>query len=58
MVVGRVIGSVLFSAMAAYACARLSFPGKYPFQLSTYSNDDSRFHFITPQYLLAQNWVF
>ena len=26
MVVGRVIGSVLFSAMAAYACARLSFP--------------------------------
>ncbi len=31
MVVGRVIGSVLFSAMAAYACARLSFPGKISF---------------------------
>ncbi len=54
MVVGRVIGSVLFSAMAAYACARQVFQGTYLFSLVLISNDDSPFHFITPQYLLAQ----
>lgn len=56
MVVGRVIGSVLFSAMAAYACAKLNFPGKNIFfgmvliQMMIPASI-----FITPQYLLAQN---
>lgn len=55
MVIGRVIGSVLFSAMAAYACARLNFPGKNIFfgmvliQMMIPSQI-----FITPQYLLVQ----
>lgn len=55
MVVGRVIGSVLFSAMAAYACARLSFPGKNIFfSLVLIQMMIPSSIFITPQYLLAQ----
>lgn len=56
MVLGRVAGSVIFSAMAAYACARLNFPGKNLFfgmvliQMMIPGSI-----FITPQYLLAQN---
>ncbi|KAF1301985.1 carbohydrate ABC transporter permease [Enterococcus saccharolyticus] len=56
MVIGRVAGSVLFSAMAAYACARLHFPGRDVFfgmvlvQMMIPASI-----FITPQYLLAQN---
>lgn len=56
MVIGRVVTSVLFSAMAAYACARLNFPGKNLFfglvliQMMIPSQI-----FITPQYILAQN---
>lgn len=56
MVIGRVVTSVLFSAMAAYACARLNFPGKNLFfgmvliQMMIPSQI-----FITPQYVLAQN---
>ncbi|MGM0123124.1 multiple sugar transport system permease [Enterococcus sp. AZ194] len=55
MVIGRVFGSVLFSAMAAYACARLNFPGRNVFfsmvliQMMIPSQI-----FITPQYLLVQ----
>ena len=55
MVIGRVVTSVLFSAMAAYACARLNFRGKNIFfamvliQMMIPSQI-----FITPQYLLAQ----
>lgn len=55
MVIGRVVTAVLFSAMAAYACARLEFPGKNLFfgivliQMMIPSSI-----FITPQYLLAQ----
>lgn len=55
MVVGRVIGSVLFSAMAAYACARLEFPGKNLFfTLVLIQMMIPASLFLTPQYLLAQ----
>ncbi|HFI0463876.1 TPA: carbohydrate ABC transporter permease [Streptococcus suis] len=55
MVVGRVIGSVLFSAMAAYACARLNFPGKNLFfMMVLVQMMIPGSIFLTPQYLLAQ----
>lgn len=55
MVIGRVVGSVLFSAMAAYACARLDFPGKNAFfGLVLIQMMIPGSIFITPQYLLAQ----
>lgn len=56
MVVGRVIGSVLFSAMAAYACARLRFPGRNLFfgMVLVQMMIPSQI-FIVPQYLLIQN---
>ncbi|MBP1042506.1 carbohydrate ABC transporter permease [Vagococcus sp. BWB3-3] len=55
MVIGRVVTSVLFSAMAAYACARLNFPGKNLFfgMILVQMMIPSQI-FITPQYLLAQ----
>ncbi|MCI1985743.1 MAG: carbohydrate ABC transporter permease [Lactobacillus sp.] len=55
MCIGRVVCSVLFSAMAAYACARLEFPGRDLFfglvllQMMIPSQI-----FIVPQYLLTQ----
>lgn len=55
MVVGRIIGSVLFSAMAAYACARLNFPGKNIFfGLVLFQMMIPSQIFIIPQFLLAQ----
>ncbi|SJZ98041.1 multiple sugar transport system permease protein [Pilibacter termitis] len=55
MVIGRVIGSVLFSAMAAYACARLKFPGRNLFftMVLVQMMIPSQI-FIVPQYLLVQ----
>ena len=55
LVIGRVIGSVLFSAMAAYACARLCFPGRNIFfgMVLVQMMIPSQI-FITPQYLLVQ----
>ncbi|MGX7163869.1 carbohydrate ABC transporter permease [Enterococcus massiliensis] len=55
MVIGRVFGSVLFSAMAAYACARLHFPGRDIFfgMVLVQMMIPSQI-FITPQYLLVQ----
>lgn len=55
MVVGRVAGSVLFSAMAAYATARLEFPGKRIFfGIVVVQMMIPGSIFITPQYLLVQ----
>lgn len=52
----RVIGSVLFSAMAAYACARLEFPGRNLFfSLVLLQMMIPTQIFIVPQYLLVQN---
>lgn len=55
MIAGRVFGSVLFSAMAAFAMAKLQFPGKKIFfavvltQLMIPAQV-----YLTPQYLIAQ----
>lgn len=55
MVIGRVVTSLLFSAMAAYACARLDFPGKNVFfSLVLIQMMIPSSIFITPQYLIAQ----
>jgi multiple sugar transport system permease protein len=55
MLIGRVIGSVLFSAMAAYACARLNFPGKNIFfGLVLFQMMIPSQIFIVPQFLLVQ----
>lgn len=55
MIVFRVIGSVLFSAMAAYACARLHFPGRNLFfGLVLMQMMIPTQIFIIPQYLLVQ----
>lgn len=55
MIIGRIIGSVLFSAMAAYACARLNFPGKNIFfGLVLVQMMVPGQIFIIPQYLLVQ----
>lgn len=55
MIIGRVICSVLFSAMAAYACARLHFPGKnLLFALVLIQMMIPSSIFLIPQYLLAQ----
>ena len=51
MLLFRVIGSVLFSAMAAYAFARLNFPGKNFFLLQMMVPGQL---FIIPQFLLVQ----
>lgn len=55
MMVGRVVGSVLFSAMAAYACARLNFPGKNIFfGLVLFQMMIPGQLFIIPQFLIVQ----
>lgn len=55
MVIGRVLTSIIFSAMAAYACARLEFPGKNIFfSLVLIQMMIPSSIFITPQYLIAQ----
>jgi len=55
MMAGRVIGSVLFSAMAAYACARLNFPGKNIFfGLVLFQMMIPGQIFIIPQFLIVQ----
>lgn len=55
MLLFRVIGSVLFSAMAAYAFARLEFPGKnFLFSLILLQMMIPSQIFITPQFLLVQ----
>lgn len=55
MIVGRVVGSVLFSAMAAYACARLKFPGKNAFfGLVLFQMMIPGQLFIIPQFLIVQ----
>ena len=55
MIAGRVIGSVLFSAMAAYACARLKFPGKNIFfGLVLFQMMIPGQLFIIPQFLIVQ----
>lgn len=55
MLVFRVIGSVLFSAMAAYAFARLNFPGKrFLFSLVLLQMMVPGQLFIIPQFLLIQ----
>jgi multiple sugar transport system permease protein len=55
MMVGRVVGSVLFSAMAAYACARLNFPGKNIFfGLVLFQMMIPGQLFIVPQFLIVQ----
>ena len=55
MMAGRVIGSVLFSAMAAYACARLNFPGKNIFfGLVLFQMMIPGQLFIVPQFLIVQ----
>jgi multiple sugar transport system permease protein len=55
MMIGRVIGSVLFSAMAAYACARLNFPGKNIFfGLVLFQMMIPSQIFIVPQFLIVQ----
>ena len=55
MILGRILGSVLFSAMAGYACARLRFPGKNLFfgMVLVQMMIPSQI-FIVPQYLLTQ----
>ena len=55
MIAFRILGSVLFSAMAAYACARLEFPGKNTFfSLVLLQMMIPTQIFIVPQYLLVQ----
>lgn len=55
MMVGRVIGTVIFSAMAAYACARLNFPGKNIFfGLVLVQMMIPGQIFLVPQYLIIQ----
>ena len=55
MIAGRVVGSVLFSAMAAYACARLKFPGKNIFfGLVLFQMMIPGQLFIIPQFLIVQ----
>lgn len=55
MMAGRVIGSVLFSAMAAYACARLNFPGKNIFfGIVLFQMMIPGQLFIVPQFLIVQ----
>lgn len=55
MLIGRIIGSVLFSAMAAYASARLNFPGKNLFfGLVLFQMMIPSQIFIVPQFLLVQ----
>ncbi len=56
MIVGRVLFSTLFSAMAAFAVAKLDFPGKNLFFgiVLTQMMIPAQI-FITPQYLLVQN---
>ena len=55
MLVFRVIGSVLFSAMGAYAFARLNFPGKnFFFSLVLLQMMVPGQLFIIPQFLLVQ----
>lgn len=55
MIVGRVVGSVLFSAMAAYACARLNFPGKNIFfGLVLFQMMIPGQLFVIPQFLIVQ----
>ncbi|MEG0443273.1 MAG: carbohydrate ABC transporter permease [Carnobacterium sp.] len=55
MIAGRVVGSVLFSAMAAFAVAKLDFPGKNLFfgLVLTQMMIPAQI-FITPQYLMVQ----
>lgn len=56
MIFFRIIGSVMFSAMAAYACARLTFPGRdLFFSLVLLQMMIPTQIFIIPQYLLVQN---
>lgn len=56
MVIGRVIFSTLFSATAAYAAARLRFPGRNLFfSLVVIQMMIPGTIFLTPQYMLAQN---
>ncbi|AJH01941.1 sugar ABC transporter permease [Clostridium beijerinckii] len=55
MMVGRVIGTVIFSAMAAYGCARLNFPGKNIFfGLVLVQMMIPGQIFVVPQYLIVQ----
>ena len=55
MTIGRVIGSVLFSAMAAYAFARIEFPFRnFLFSLVFIQMMIPGQIFIIPQYLLVQ----
>lgn len=56
MIVGRVLFSTLFSAMAAFAVAKLDFPGKNLFFgiVLTQMMIPAQI-FITPQYLIVQN---
>lgn len=55
MIFFRVLGSVFFSAMAAYACARLRFPGRNVFfGLVLIQMMIPTQLFIIPQYLLVQ----
>lgn len=57
MLIGRVAGSVFFSAMAAYACARLNFPGKNLFfGLVLFQMMIPSQIFIIPQFLLVQKF--
>lgn len=56
MILGRVIGSVMFSAMAAFAMAKLNFPGKRLFMIIVLTQLMIPPQvFLTPQYLIAQN---
>jgi multiple sugar transport system permease protein len=56
MAIGRVVGSVLFSSMAAYAFARLEFPFKnFLFTLVLMQMMIPGQLFTIPQYLLVQN---
>ncbi|WP_294155677.1 carbohydrate ABC transporter permease [uncultured Clostridium sp.] len=55
MLIGRIAGSVFFSAMAAYASARLNFPGKNLFfGLVLFQMMIPSQIFIIPQFLLVQ----
>jgi len=56
MILGRVIGSVMFSAMAAFAMAKLNFPGKRLFMIIVLTQLMIPPQvFLTPQYLIAQS---
>lgn len=56
MIAGRVLFSTLFSAMAAFAVAKLEFPGKNIFFMLVLTQMMIPAQiFITPQYLLVQN---